>query len=203
MYRKKQTKIREKQLIEKYKTLQSQLQHAQRDLRLLNYELKESKEQKDADNNAINKLTNQIKEKNQEIDNLTQQLSDAFNKAKEALKKELEQEFTESEILERFNNLSVFKLGQEPPSEKEWATLVNLFRRKYIDYYAFISKDNKLSKSQLRVCILIRLGFKPSEIKTLFGTSKWRVNNLKKEINTILFNIEKAGSLVENLTKHY
>ncbi len=63
------------------------------------------------------------------------------------------------------------------------------------------SPEYKLTEHEVRVCVLIRLNFIPSEIAVLFNISQQRVTNIRSRINKKLFNAGGATQLDRSLKR--
>lgn len=112
--------------------------------------------------------------------------------------------FYASEIYKAFDSLRKFTKGYQIPSDADWKRLVNLFSTCFTRYYTFISKDNILTQDQLRLCILLRLGFLESEMMLLMGRShRQSINKIKSQVNNKLFGKNGARSLRDNLMRYF
>ena len=107
-----------------------------------------------------------------------------------------------SDIYNRF--LAFTKEGYygKPPSESEWNELEELFHSAYPRYYQLIAVDNKLTRDQLRLCLLIRLSFPHYVMARIMDVDGKRVTRLKTQVNSRLFN-ERCAKTLENHLRSY
>ena len=61
----------------------------------------------------------------------------------------------------------------------------------------------KIPQQSICVCILVAMDIRTDEIANLLGVSGQRVTNIKASVNEMLFGVNSAKSLYENLRKHY
>ena len=80
---------------------------------------------------------------------------------------------------------------------------MSLFRECYPTYYAFISHNNVLRQTQIRVCALIRAGFRPGDKCLILNVNSSKINKIKIQINKKLFGKDDAKSLKNNLAAHF
>lgn len=87
------------------------------------------------------------------------------------------------------------------PSDVQWKELREFMERELPDFYQKInSKNIFLSPQEILACILIRLQFSQGELSALFGVSKQRINNIKRNINKKMFYDEGAQTLNNHIT---
>lgn len=109
-------------------------------------------------------------------------------------------------VQEAFYGSSIYKLfydskdnGKHLMSNKEWNLFTDLFRDYFSTYYDYIVSFEALSEDHIRVCMLIRVGFKESAMANLMDRTSSRINKLKMQINEKLFNDSSAKTLRNNL----
>lgn len=140
------------------------------------------KERKDAElNNVIGSLQKQIGQADME-DRLSQ--------------------LKESAIVRLFNEKKMFKQGVSCPTKKEWKQLEQQFRKDMQATSAVLGKA-KLSQLELRVCILLILGFDDKDINTIFYSAPQTISKAKRHANYKLFNTDSAQSLKSNLMLNF
>lgn len=108
--------------------------------------------------------------------------------------------FYETEIYKVFKSNSVMRKDVRVISEKEWETLINEFESYFSYYVKFIKRKSGLTQNQLKICVLLHLGFKESEMAFLMNINSAKINKIKIQINDKLFNKSDAKSLRENLS---
>ncbi len=205
------------------------LEAAQRDLKLLNYEMHSALEGKEKEVSNIVLLNGQttfnsttstetiaadiasikekyralIENKNQDIEQLQSNVERLHKEIKSYSIAQEDEQLRNSEIYKKIKFASSFRSGQKPLNDKDWTELTDLLRTYYPNYYSFITNNNNLSDNQLHVCMLIRLGFHQGEKCQIMNTSKSRINKIKQQINYKLFEEKGARSLSDNLRQHF
>ena len=108
-----------------------------------------------------------------------------------------EQAMLHSTIVTRLHKLAA---KAEKASEVEWKDLNILVLDNKPEFIDKICNENlKLTEKELRVCILTRLLFIPSEIAVLLGLSKQRITNIRAFANKKLFNKEGSRNFDTNI----
>ncbi len=105
----------------------------------------------------------------------------------------------DTEIVKIFQSMKVGRLRTPLPSTTDWMRLTVEFKRKMPIFYSTIIKDGCLSKMELRVCMLTRLGFSNGEIAIIMDMSPQSISNAKANANGKLFSENKAKTLFANL----
>ncbi|MBQ6062337.1 MAG: hypothetical protein IJK87_01740 [Prevotella sp.] len=112
--------------------------------------------------------------------------------------------FYDSQVYQRINGLRQFTKGYKPPTEDDWSGLLSLFRKCFSRFFLFVTNGKRLTKDQLRVCVLLRLDFSESEMMLLMGKRhKQSITNAKSQANEKLFGIRDAKTLKENLFPYF
>ena len=86
-----------------------------------------------------------------------------------------------------------------PPNNREWRPLESLIRRHFPQYYRLITLENRFTRDQLRLCMLICLSFPSFAIQKVMDVDTKRMSRLKTQINQKLFNDKRASTLEEYL----
>ena len=168
----------------------------------------------------VSKLQQQLSELTEEQEEMSNQHKDEINNKEMEIAQwqdraiELEQliqnkgmdaeaRFKESAIYKKFEVRSQARYVLMPPDDNDWLELTNAFRTHFIRYYAFISQHHHLPVNQLRLCMLIRLGFNNEQIRILMDKDTQQVYRLKKLANLSLFGNRDASTLETNLRPYY
>lgn len=87
-------------------------------------------------------------------------------------------------------------------SDREWNEFVEVLG-KYLPQFMRIVKSDEynLTDREIRICMLIKLRFIPSEIRVLLSLSSQQVTNTRSSINKKLFGKEGTKSLDNNIRK--
>ena len=78
-------------------------------------------------------------------------------------------------------------------SAEQWKDLELMFSKEHPKYYAMINASDKLNITDRRICMLIRLGFKPKNISSIMGIDKSNVSNTRSRLYKKLFGEEGTG----------
>ena len=80
--------------------------------------------------------------------------------------------------------------------------LDGLVQRVFPHFYETLRQpDLQLTEKEIRLCILTRLNFIPTEVATLLGLTKQRVSNMRSQINDRLFHERGARNLDQHLRR--
>ena len=222
---------RERQTQKEYDDAILAIHHAQNDLRLLKYEYDEvvtgkiEKEQqkespdKCAGNIIIEKentksigseiaslhenYLRKIEEKDKELKTLIEEKERLQKNVTFSRSVESDARFMDSAIYSKFCHSCFPQKGQHALTDNDWEQFMSLFRECYPTYYAFISHNNVLRQTQIRVCALIRAGFRPGDKCLILNVNSSKINKLKIQINKKLFGKDDAKSLKNNLAAHF
>ena len=130
----------------------------------------------------------QIKQLNDEIKHLNdkreeQEKADSLKKVNESL--------FNSEIYKEI--LDIPKQTKKEISAEQWKALEQMFSREHPIFYALVNSSEKLTITDRRICLLIRLGFKPKDISAIMGMDKSNVSNARSRIYKKLFGEKGTG----------
>lgn len=165
--------------IEQIKLLNQEIEHK---TLLLNHAIMESK-----DIEKLNELRQSLENAKQEL--LKYKTSDALAA------------FRESDIYRLFRSIST--KGNGSISSTEWDTFTRLFNTTFARYSEFIHSGKSVTEDQIKICMLIRLGFGETEMANILGVDLKRISRIKTQINSKLFNVYNAKDLLFNLQKNY
>lgn len=166
------------------------------------------------------KNIDKIKALNQEIDHKTLLLQEALENNDEEelieLKKSLDdvqkelQKYKRSDALAAFFDSDIYKLfhaigikGNSKITSDEWDTMYRLFNSTFSSYTDFIHSGKSMTEDQIKVCMLIRMGFGESEMANVLGVDLKRISRIKLQVNQKLFNVTNARELVNNLKTEF
>ena len=223
---------RERQTQKEYDDAILAIHHAQNDLRLLKYEYDEvvtskiEKEQQKKESpdkctgNIIIEKDNtksigseiaslhenylrKIEEKDKELKTLIEEKERLQKNVTFSRSVESDARFMDSAIYSKFCHSCFPQKGQHTITDNDWEQFMSLFRECYPTYYAFISHNNVLRQTQIRVCALIRAGFRPGDKCLILDVNSSKINKIKIQINKKLFGKDDAKSLKNNLAAHF
>ena len=109
-------------------------------------------------------------------------------------------DFKENKIVSLFESKSTGNRNIPLPTDAEWNRLVRQFSRSVPSAYTALGRDIILSQTELRLCILLLLGFKIGDAAILLDTTAQSITNIKTKANKKLFNESTAATLEKNLT---
>lgn len=129
-----------------------------------------------------------VKEKTIAVENLQKRISEYDKNSREQYRKKKNVELSNSSIVMRFHYLAEKVMAS--PTFNEWK-----------DLYKFVSKElpelaeykDTLKNGEYEICVLVRLGFAPSEIGILTGRKLSDVANIRKRLLLKLANREGSA----------
>ncbi|TGX80600.1 hypothetical protein E5358_12580 [Palleniella muris] len=88
------------------------------------------------------------------------------------------------------------------PTTAEWSALIDVVGNHLPDFLVSLEATSvHLTDDELRVCVLTRIGFVPSEIAVLMDMTKQNVTNLRSRLNKKIFNEAGARTFTHNISK--
>lgn len=144
-----------------------------------------------------------LNRKDEEINHLQEQIQNMKAVLSSTSKEMIIQSFYNTDIYGIIKTKSQYGSNWQPVTAEEWQMLISKFRIYYSRYSSFLSLNTNLTDEQYKVCMLLALNFRESEIALLFEVDSARINKLKIQVNTKLFAKQDAKSLRKNLSKHY
>jgi hypothetical protein len=145
------------------------------------------------------KDTTLLNDKQNEIDSLREKVASFQKKLQAANTSQQLTELKDSNIVALFQSKSTGSLKVTRPTDVEWNRLIRQFSRFVPSLYTALGRDVLLSPAELRLCILLLLGFKIGDITILFNTSAQSITNIRYKANQKLFNESTATTLEKNL----
>lgn len=135
-------------------------------------------------------------EKEQEVNRLQQQLHEEFVHVEQW---DMEQALLRHDIVQQLHRHAN---RAAMPADSEWEDLDGLVQRVFPHFYETLRQpDLQLTEKEIRLCILTRLNFIPTEVATLLGLTKQRVSNMRSQINDRLFHERGARNLDQHLRR--
>ena len=119
------------------------------------------------------------------------------NENEEKWKKE--NAFMESKIVQLFQ---AYADAGKQPTVCEWEDLQNLVETNLPAFWKKMSLFENLLDEELKLCLLTRLSFSPSQIANLLGVSKQSITNKRKKLVVMLFetdNIKRFDALIKRI----
>ena len=115
----------------------------------------------------------------------------------------MEKAFSKTTIGQLFLQIRDNYPKQPSPSSLDWSRFTKSFREHFNYYYTFITDVNRLSKDQLKVCMMIRLNFHEFEMVHFMNADNQRINRVKQQVNKKLFGEMNSSNLRKNLKKYF
>lgn len=171
-------------------------------IKQLAYQLESNKEKLDSLLDEAEERTVSMIKKEDEIIHLQEQIHSMETILNSTSKDTVTQSFFNTDIYGVIKSKSQYSSNWQPVMDDEWQMLISKFRIYYSGYCSFLSSNNNLTDDQYKVCMLMALNFRESEIALLLGVDSARVNRLKLQINEKLFSKKDSKSLRHNLSKH-
>ena len=91
--------------------------------------------------------------------------------------------------------------ASEVPSEEEWTRLLAMIDRHCEGFSQRLTSDYKLSMQELRVCLLIKANFKPSEIALLTVHSKEAITSTRRRLYKKLTGLDGTPEMLDELIR--
>ena len=155
--------------------------------------------------NIITSLTRQHEESKQELSDEIKEYKDRMEMLEHQLElagyKEKSIPFLSMGIVKRVKLFA--KDGRTQLSDHDLQQLTEAVSDYYPDLVSDLKVASNISDLGIRVCLLVVLNLKSSEIVHLLNISSQQVGNLKKDLNTTLFNDATAVTLFKNLSTRY
>lgn len=111
------------------------------------------------------------------------------------------EEFVNTDIVKRVKDSMNNPLVKM--SDEEWAQLITIGSLYYPNLLHDLNNSPKLTIQHIRVCILVTLNVRGTDIANKMGITEQRVTNIKSELNQVLFGENSARSLYKNLVGRY
>ncbi len=109
--------------------------------------------------------------------------------------------FKDTAIVDRFMLIAESPLMM--PEDDEWEELVNTTSDYYPELIRDMDKLQGISVQEIRLCILVAMSIRESDVARMMGVSNQRVTNIKSALNKKLFGDSSARSLYKNLSHRY
>ena len=109
--------------------------------------------------------------------------------------------FKDTAIVDRFMLIAESPLMM--PEDDEWEELVNTTSDYYPELIRDMNKLHGISVQEIRLCILVAMSIRESDVARMMGVSNQRITNIKSALNKKLFGDSSARSLYKNLSHRY
>ena len=110
-------------------------------------------------------------------------------------------QFKDTAVVDRFMLIAESPLIK--PEEDEWEELVNTTSDYYPELIRDLNKLQGISIQEIRLCILVTMSIRESDVARMMGVSNQRITNIKSALNKKLFDDSSARSLYKNLSHRY
>lgn len=145
------------------------------------------------------KDTTLLNDKQNEVESLKVRIASFQKRLQSANSNQQLTDFKDSKVVALFKSKSTGSLKATLPTDAEWNRLVKQFSRSIPSVYTALGRDVLLSSTELRLCILLLLGFKIGDAAILLNTSAQSITNIRYKANQKLFNESTAATLERNL----
>ena len=109
--------------------------------------------------------------------------------------------FKECKIVSYFRSKTKITIRTTPPAESDWIQLIKQFSQDVPSAFIALGTDTVLTPNELRLCILMLIGFKNADVTILFNSSVQSISNIKARANYKLFGDNSASGLEKNLMR--
>ena len=110
-------------------------------------------------------------------------------------REEINRQLLASDIYQEFVRLT--KHVKEKANPKQWKLLDELFFEQYHPFYSKIHSIKDITDTEIKVCELIKLRFRPSEIATIMDYDKSYISNLRTNLHKKIYGKEGKASDVD------
>ena len=160
--------------------------------------MKENEELKKTLSEKARMLNHIVKNKNSEIDLLTDRIN-AINKKRRA--SNLGSSLMKTEIYLVFRKMSDKPINI--PTNKQWDELENTMKDLLPDFWHLLEDHADLSTKEKRLCLLVRAGFKPTDISNLMGIDRSSVSMIRTRLYSKLFEGSGNGRDLDQMLKTF
>ena len=143
-------------------------------------------------------LNHIVKSKNSEIDQLTDKIN-AIGKKRRT--NNLDSSLIRTEIYQMFRKISDKPIST--PTNKQWDELENIMKDSLPDFWHLLEDHADLSIKEKRLCLLVRAGFKPTDISNLMGIDRSNVSMMRTRLYSKLFGGNGNGRDLDQLLKTF
>ena len=113
----------------------------------------------------------------------------------------LNEELDSDEVVMRFREYVKRPIGDTLSSD-DWKDLYEIIEQKIPGFRFYVNRDgNILSEKEYKICILVRLNFKPSDIGALLDLSSDNISNIRKRLLKKIFGEEGKPKDFDKLIK--
>lgn len=144
----------------------------------------------------LNKSNNE-----EELQSLKASLANAHEELMKYKKSDTLSAFFDSETYKLFYEISI--KGHCKITNEEWGTMSRLFYSTFSQYTDFIHSGKSMTEDQIKICMLIRIGFGETEMANIMSTDLKRISRIKMQINQKLFGVANARDLLKNLKSKF
>ena len=141
-----------------------------------------------------------ITQKEEEIKNYQQQISEALNDKNFRLSK-IDSKLLQSDVVKRIKHCAR-NVARQIPTDDDWIELRNLLKNETPNFFVFLDEDlYNISDIDIRICMLIRIGFQPKDIANLVGCSLQKLSNTRKRLQKRILGDDKGTHYFDEVIK--
>lgn len=152
---------------------------------------------KEIDDIKVKKIQHTLKD---EILKLQHEINVYKNRLNTSEDNLLEKELQNSSVCLHFKYLA-FHIVHEHPTGKDWDEMDLMISTKLPCFYNFLLYEKVLTKMEYRLCFLVRLNFKASEIADLLEISRTSVTKIRCRLLKKIYNIEGSSKKFDELIR--
>ena len=146
------------------------------------------------------RITELIIQKEEEIKNYQQQISEAINGKNFRLSK-IDSKLLQSDVVKRIKHCAR-NVARQIPTDDDWIELRNLLKNETPNFFVFLDEDfYNISDIDIRICMLIRIGFQPKDIANLVDCSLQKVANTRKRLQKRILGDDKGTHYFDEVLK--
>lgn len=142
---------------------------------------------------------NELANKNEEVDRLKEketQLQGTIQRMKKEMQenRNMDERMMLSDVFEDLEGMAQKGMSVD---EDTWSRLDHLFLREHPLFYSKIHELEQITLTEIRICELVRLRFKPSVIAALMDCEKSNISNIRAKIYRKFFGTDGSGKMLD------
>ena len=197
---------------EKIRDLQKLEDTHQKVLSLIQQELGKAKEENSTFRKKYSDSQQRIEEINADYEQERARLTEEIQSLKENIETQKRQKDISDHLknIDSFNNcetvLRIKEMASNPLMKltlQDTDSLIQATKTYFPTLIHDLGRVRKIQQQSVCVCILVAMDIRTDEIANLLGVSGQRVTNIKASLNEMLFGVNSAKNLYDNLRKHY
>ena len=146
------------------------------------------------------KIDELISQKKEEIRKYQHEIAISLDNSKWKLTK-VDRRLAQADVCKKLAK-SARNAAKYVPTETDWQELTDLLRHEIPDFFILLNKDlYNISETDMRICMLVRLGFQPKDIASIVDCSMQKVTNTRKRLQKRILGEDKGTQYFDEAIK--